>query len=295
MASIRIAVVQDDSTMIGQVVLPIAYLRSGYRHVVLRNPMNISSTFASLFVFIERTVYISADHIRLADILVRPCLNKQNTTTSTSSSGKSSEIDSNLAHQLIRHHSSVSTNSTTSSQEQSAAISTTDDYSSPLVPEFSSSSVRFHPGSPTSPELDKNSSFSSTSSSMSSLSATSTFSEQSDWYKKHLIAASAFQRPDQICKLISFNEAEQQKDVQRLRKEMENKMKNFADEQEKVKPNGNQNEFRCFFRLDFENERTKTSFRSKSITFIISTIIFNVNSVRFNGNIVVERTNNENR
>lgn len=246
MASIRIAVVQDDSTLIGQVVLPVNYLRSGYHHVVLRNPMNISSTFASLFVFIERTVHISTDHIRLVDILVRPGLTKENTTTSSSSSAKSSEIGSSLAQHLVRHHSSISSNSTTSSQEQSSAASTTEDYSIPLAPQFSSSSVRFHPGSATSPDLDQNSSFSSTSSSMSSLSTFSTFSEQSDWYKKHLIASSAFQRPDQISKLILFNELEQRKNLQLLRKEMENNVKNFADEQEKVKRGENSNEIRRF-------------------------------------------------
>ena len=212
MASIRIAVFQDDSTLIGQVVLPVSYLRSGFRHVALRNAMNISSSFASLFVSIERNVHLDAGQKKIANIFVRPILT--NESPSAPSSPPISEVDLN---RFVRHHTSGSTESTTS-----------------LSDRFVSSAIRFHPGAAPEPNLD--SSFSSSSSSISNVSSP-VFSEQIDWYRKHLIASSAFQRPNELSRLINVNELEQRDALQRLRKEMKTNVKNFTDDQDKVNRN----------------------------------------------------------
>lgn len=72
MASIRFAVLEDGETLIGQAFLPVAHLRPGYRHIVLRNAMNLPTHASSLFVYIQRSVYVDVDHQKMADRLTTP-------------------------------------------------------------------------------------------------------------------------------------------------------------------------------------------------------------------------------
>ena len=72
MASLRFAVSEEDGTFVGQSFLPVAHLRAGYRHVVLRNQMNIPVQSASLFVYIRKDVHVDAENKDLIDQLVSP-------------------------------------------------------------------------------------------------------------------------------------------------------------------------------------------------------------------------------
>jgi hypothetical protein len=71
MAAIRFAVSTDDG-LIGQCFLPVAYLRPGYRHLTLRNQINIPVHSSSLFVFIQRNIYVNAKDEVFANTLVDP-------------------------------------------------------------------------------------------------------------------------------------------------------------------------------------------------------------------------------
>ncbi|CAF1212762.1 unnamed protein product [Adineta ricciae] len=72
MASFRFAVSEEDGTFIGQSFIPVAHLRPGYRHVVLRNQMNIPVQSATLFIYIRKDVHVDAENRELIDQLVSP-------------------------------------------------------------------------------------------------------------------------------------------------------------------------------------------------------------------------------
>jgi phosphatidylinositol phospholipase C beta len=72
MASLRFAVSEEDGTFIGQSFIPVAHLRPGYRHVVLRNQINIPVQSASLFIYIRKNVHVDAENKQLIDQLVSP-------------------------------------------------------------------------------------------------------------------------------------------------------------------------------------------------------------------------------
>lgn len=75
MASLRFAVSEEDGTFIGQCLIPVAHLRPGYRHVVLRNQINIPINSSSLFVFIRKDVHVDEENRSLIDQLVSPTSN----------------------------------------------------------------------------------------------------------------------------------------------------------------------------------------------------------------------------
>jgi hypothetical protein len=72
MAALRFAVSTDDGSFIGQCFIPIAYLRPGYRHIALRNQMNIPVHSSSLFIFVRRNIHVNAKDEEFANILVNP-------------------------------------------------------------------------------------------------------------------------------------------------------------------------------------------------------------------------------
>ncbi|CAF4178785.1 unnamed protein product [Rotaria sp. Silwood2] len=72
MAALRFAVFEEDGTFIGQSFVPVAHLRPGYRHVVLRNQINIPVQSSSLFVYIRKDVHVDAENKELIDQLVSP-------------------------------------------------------------------------------------------------------------------------------------------------------------------------------------------------------------------------------
>ena len=55
-----------------KVFIPVAHLRPGYRHVVLRNQISIPVQSSSLFIYIRKDVHVDAENKELIDQLVSP-------------------------------------------------------------------------------------------------------------------------------------------------------------------------------------------------------------------------------
>ncbi|CAF0790607.1 unnamed protein product [Adineta steineri] len=72
MASLRFAVSADDGTFIGQCFIPVAYLRPGYHHIPLRNKINILTCTSSLFIFIEKKIYVNDKDQEFVNRLINP-------------------------------------------------------------------------------------------------------------------------------------------------------------------------------------------------------------------------------
>lgn len=72
MASLRFAVSEEDGSFVGQCLIPVVHLRSGYRHIVLRNQMNVAVSPSTLFVFIRKNVHVDEEDQILIEGLVSP-------------------------------------------------------------------------------------------------------------------------------------------------------------------------------------------------------------------------------
>jgi len=99
MAALRLSVTDECGTFLGQCFLPIAHLRPGYRHIVLRNQMNIPVNSSSLFVFIRRNIYINAKDQEFADKLVEPLI-----THSSNLNNQINHCDEFSSTMLVRFH-----------------------------------------------------------------------------------------------------------------------------------------------------------------------------------------------
>lgn len=100
-ASLRFSVTTDDGNFIGQSLLPITHLRSGYRHIVLRNQMNIPINSSSLFIFIRKSIYINEKDLDFANRLVEPLIHQNSKAINNTSNVLSSDM-------YIRFHKSHS-------------------------------------------------------------------------------------------------------------------------------------------------------------------------------------------
>lgn len=97
MAAIRISVTAEDGGFVGQCFLPVTHLRSGYRHIVLRNQMNIPISSSSLFVFIRRRISISQKDQEFVEKLVQ-------LTASDQCANSLNPHDELASHLLLRMH-----------------------------------------------------------------------------------------------------------------------------------------------------------------------------------------------
>ena len=77
MAAIHFSVISRNETLIGQSFVPVAHLQNGYRHVALRNTMNIPVNSSSLYIYIRKTVCLNDQDKNLVHILSDP-LSAQN-------------------------------------------------------------------------------------------------------------------------------------------------------------------------------------------------------------------------
>ena len=120
-AALRFSVFADDGTFLGQSFIPIAYLRSGYRHVVLRNQINIPVNSSSLFIYIRKNMSMSLKDQEFADKLVQPLINE-----SSSSSNDLSQCDDDSSNIIIRnhHHRPSTTNHDEQVRKQNSLAST---------------------------------------------------------------------------------------------------------------------------------------------------------------------------
>ena len=106
MAALRFAVSTDDGSFVGQSFIPIAYLRPGYRHIVLRNQMNIPVQSSNLFIYVTRKICINPKDEEFAAKLVEPlsgqCANSQK--VEKDSNNEPNFCDDSCSTMLVRFH-----------------------------------------------------------------------------------------------------------------------------------------------------------------------------------------------
>ncbi|KAI4876182.1 hypothetical protein NFI96_022271 [Prochilodus magdalenae] len=72
LASLRVAVFEENGKFIGHRILPVSALRAGYHYLNLKNDLNQPLLLASLLVYIEVQDYIPNEHQCYADALTNP-------------------------------------------------------------------------------------------------------------------------------------------------------------------------------------------------------------------------------
>jgi hypothetical protein len=117
MAAFRFSVTAEDGGFLGQSFLPIAHLRSGYRHIVLRNQINRPVNSSSLFVFIRKSIYINAKDRDFADILEQP-LRIQGSNLSNEINSYN-EFSSNI---FVRYHHSLTNEFEENSSRRNSSV-----------------------------------------------------------------------------------------------------------------------------------------------------------------------------
>ena len=99
MAALRFSVTADDGTILGQSFIPIAYLRPGYRHVVLRNLINVPVNSSSLFIYTRKKISMSVKDQAFADKLAQPLMSE-----SSNSSNEFNPSDDGSSNIILRKH-----------------------------------------------------------------------------------------------------------------------------------------------------------------------------------------------
>ena len=176
MAAIRLAVLEDDGTLIGQCFLPVAYLRPGYRHLVLRNPMNLPVHSSSLFVYVRRSIDVDADDQKIVNRLTAPLSSQAREDKSSSSP---LEISSNFA---VRIHHRV--------EDEPRERNRTRE--------------------------------------------TANFTDETNWYQKHLLAASLLHDRKNLCRFLPLPEFEHKTTYQDERNGLKEKIRRLSTEYQKV-------------------------------------------------------------
>ncbi|XP_058250290.1 1-phosphatidylinositol 4,5-bisphosphate phosphodiesterase beta-3 isoform X2 [Hemibagrus wyckioides] len=72
LASLRVAVFEENGKFIGHRILPVVALRPGYHYINLKNELNQPLLLASLFVYTEVQDYIPNEHQEYAEALTNP-------------------------------------------------------------------------------------------------------------------------------------------------------------------------------------------------------------------------------
>ena len=72
MAAIHFSVISRGETLIGQSFVPVAHLQNGYRHIALRNAMNIPVNSSSLFIYVQKKIHVNDQDMKLVNVLSDP-------------------------------------------------------------------------------------------------------------------------------------------------------------------------------------------------------------------------------
>ncbi|XP_051941417.1 1-phosphatidylinositol 4,5-bisphosphate phosphodiesterase beta-2 isoform X2 [Hippocampus zosterae] len=80
MASLRIAVHEENGKFLGHRIIPLEAIQSGYHHICLHNESNVPLTLPALFVYIEVKDYIPAAFADFTDALFNPTKGAEKTT-----------------------------------------------------------------------------------------------------------------------------------------------------------------------------------------------------------------------
>uniref|UniRef100_A0A3Q2Z707 1-phosphatidylinositol 4,5-bisphosphate phosphodiesterase n=1 Tax=Hippocampus comes TaxID=109280 RepID=A0A3Q2Z707_HIPCM len=80
MASLRMAVHEENGKFLGHRIIPLEAIQSGYHHICLHNESNVPLTLPALFVYIEVKDYIPAAFADFTDALFNPTKGAEKTT-----------------------------------------------------------------------------------------------------------------------------------------------------------------------------------------------------------------------
>ena len=214
MASLRFVVSEEDGTFIGQSFIPVAHLRPGYRHLVLRNQMNIPVHPSSLFIYIRKEVHVDAKNKELIDKLVSP--------TSVSPQMKEQRLKQIKFISLPEQHSH-SSESLDSIREMS---DTEIDYRNDSCRAASNSSLRNDYQATENIGNDLGRNIAKRNQSIPAI--------DPNWYQSRLIAPSRLYDAEQLCTKISLHDIEQTRCFNRKQENIQAKLRRTSFEYDKV-------------------------------------------------------------
>lgn len=217
MAALRFAVSDEDGTFIGQSFIPVAHLRPGYRHIVLRNQINIPVQCSSLYIFIRKDVHVDEEDRQLIDLLIFP--------TSLSTNTKEQQQQQ--------------TKLPLSSKQQSQSIGDLNAF----MADLENASQRMNemnlypsngpiPSYPFSTDINAGQTSSGLIANRKRLQSTAI--ADANWYQSKLTASSRLHDSENLCRELSLDELEQTKYFKRKQEAIDAKARRTALEYDKV-------------------------------------------------------------
>ncbi|CAM4854342.1 unnamed protein product [Rotaria socialis] len=209
MAALRFAVSEEDGTFIGQSFIPVAHLRPGYRHIALRNQMNIPVQSSSLFIYIRKDVHVDAENKELIDQLVSP--KTAPTVVKEQQQAKQTKTKL-LSEQRSQSFGDLNTTRKISDDEKKSSTHHSDFPSDAAIRNHYPSTTEIN-----SPILGYN-----------KKQYQSTPIVDANWYRNQLIASSQFHDEERLCKEMSLFNVEETKPFKRKRETIEVKTRRFS-------------------------------------------------------------------
>ena len=218
MAALRFAVSDEDGTFIGQSFLPVAHLRPGYRHIVLRNQINIPVQCSSLYVHIKKDVHVDEENKEFIDLLISP--------TSVSTGVKEQPPTQ------VQPSSSSSKSRSQSLAEINVSMDELDNGNQLMNDNVSFPSNGSLQQYPLPTDIPPGQAISGMVANRKRLQSTAV--ADANWYQNRLIGGSRLYDSENLCRELSLDELEQTKYFKRKREAIEAKVRRVEYEYEKV-------------------------------------------------------------
>jgi hypothetical protein len=220
MAALRFAVSEEDGTFIGQSFIPVAHLRPGYRHIVLRNQMNIPVQSSSLFIYIRKDVHVDAENKELIDQLVSP-----------------TSVQTIIKEQQQQQQQQIKFKPLSEQRSHSAGdLNTLTNLSDGEIKHFNDH-IHFSSNAPLQHHYPSTTDVNSASTGLGKNNKKrnqSTPLVDANWYQNQLIAYSQLHDTENLCKELSLYDLEQTKSFKRKQETIESKVRRASFEYEKV-------------------------------------------------------------
>lgn len=215
LAALRFAVSEEDGTFIGQCFIPVVHLRPGYRHIALRNQINIPVQSSSLFVYIRKDVHVDAENKELIDQLVSP--KSAPTILKEQQQLKQTKI------KLLSEQRSQSFDDLDTIRKYSNDQAKSSTHHSGSPPD---NSMGIH--YPSTTEID-------TAATIMNKKRTQTVPIiDANWYRNQLIASSQFHDEEHLCEVLSLDDIEEIKAFKKKREIADIKIRRLVLEFDKV-------------------------------------------------------------
>ncbi|CAF3653024.1 unnamed protein product [Rotaria sordida] len=231
MAALRFAVFEEDGTFIGQNFIPVAHLRPGYRHVVLRNQINIPVQSSSLFVYIRKDVHVDAENKELIDQLVSPI----SVQTVTKDQQPKRITFKRLSEQRSQSVGDINIASKSSDNEIKLYTDNRDSSFNDSQRPYFSSRIDIN-AVPTGLEMKHKKRNQSTP------------MVDANWYQNRLISSSQLHDNTHLCKQLSLHDVEETKPFKRKREAIQAKIRRASIEYDKKIQNEEERFQKCLHR-----------------------------------------------